>query len=441
MRALLLNLLAGFRLATFQRVAVDQLHVSIPQLVLLSGVEFGLGVGAAYLSLDGDGNFNTVYVLYALASLTLTLGMAALLAFWTHTPALLPGYAVAATAMSPMLIAYSYASRSAWQTLEPNQEVAWAWMLGWLLLIMLLLMRAVRVWAPLKRAKRVAISGFLVAVLAAELWLLPHVEAWYPASPETETLGIGRHEALLYQQAGLLDHTLNTLQPQRPNAPDLYFVGFAGSGWQDVFMKEVNTVRALFDNRFDTRGRSVVLINDTKQTSGVPIASTTALQVTLNRVGALLDPEEDVLFLFITSHGSSDPAYISVDNNGLDLTQLTPGRLKTALDATPIKWKVIVVSACYSGGFIPALRDDNSLVITASSADRNSFGCDDSNNMTDFGRAYFEEALNKTRSFTAAFEIAKKRIAEREKAEGLTPSQPQMAMGKQFAAHWRGRFD
>ena len=441
MRALLLNLLAGFRLATFQRVSADHFHVSILQLVLLFAIEFGLGVGAAYLSLDGDGYFNTSYVLYALASVTLTLSMAALLAFWTRTPALLPAYAVAATAMSPMLIAYSYASRSAWQTLELSQGVAWAWMAGWLLLMALLLMRAVAVWVPLKRAKRIAISGFLVAVLAAELWLLPREEAWYPATPETETLGIGRHEALLYQQAGLLERTLNTLQPQRPNVPDLYFVGFAGYGWQDVFMKEVNTVRALFDNRFDSRGRSVVLINNTKATAGVPIASTTALQITLNRVGKLLDPEEDVLFLFVTSHGSTDPAYISVNNTGLDLTQLTPERLKTALAATPIKWKVIVVSACYSGGFIPALRDDNTLVITASSADRNSFGCDDSNSMTDFGRAYFEEALNKTRSFTAAFEMAKKRIAEREKAEGLTHSQPQMAMGKNFAAHWRGQLD
>ncbi len=441
MRALLLNLLAGFRLATFQRVSADHFHVSIPQLALLFGVEFGLGVGAAYLGLDGDGYFNTRYVLYALASVTLTLGVAALLAFWTRTPALLSGYAVSATAMSPMMIAYAYASRSAWQTLELSQGGAWAWMAGWLLLMVLLLMRAVAVWVPLKRAKRIAISGFLVAVLAADLWLLPREEAWYPASPDTKTLGIGRHEALIYQQAGLLEQTLNTLQPQRPNVPDLYFVGFAGYGWQDVFMKEVNTVRALFDNRFDTRGRSVVLINNTKSTAGVPIASTTALQITLNRVGTLLDPEEDMLFLFVTSHGSTDPAYVSVNHDGLDLTQLTPERLKTALAATPIKWKVIVVSACYSGGFIPALRDDNTLVITASSADRNSFGCDDSNSMTDFGRAYFEGALNKTRSFTTAFEMAKKRIAEREKAEGLTPSQPQMAMGNQFAAHWRGRFD
>jgi hypothetical protein len=158
-------------------------------------------------------------------------------------------------------------------------------------------------------------------------------------------------------------------------------------------------------------------------------------------VGELIDPEEDVLFLFVTSHGSDQPAYVSVDNNGLQLTQLTPARLKSALAATPIKWKVIVVSACYSGSFIPALQDDNSLVITASRADRNSFGCDARNSMTDFGRAYFSEALKQTRSFTAAFKLASTRIAAREKAEGLTPSQPQMALGKNFEAKWRGRYD
>ena len=443
MRALLQNLVAGFRLASFQRVTADRFHVSILQLALLSGIEFALGAGVDYLDLEGAGTFNASFVLHALASITLTLGVAALLAAWARTPALLLGYAVAATAMAPAVFAYAYASRATWTMLDLDQNPAWAWVwiIGWPLIIGVLLMRAANLWAPLKMSTRIAMTAFLMAVVAAGLWLLPREEAWYPASPETETLGIGRHEALLYQQAGLLEQTLNTLQPQRPNAPDLYFVGFAGYGWQDVFMKEVNTVRALFDSRFDTRGRSVVLINNAKTSASVPIASTTALHTTLRRVGKLIDPEEDVLFLFVTSHGSTDPAYLSVDHDGLDLTQLTPERLRSALAATPIKWKVIVVSACYSGGFIPALRDDNTLVITASSADRNSFGCDDRNSMTDFGRAYFEEALNKTASFTAAFELARKRIAEREQAEGLTPSQPQMAVGKNFAAHWRGRLD
>ncbi|HEX7971158.1 MAG TPA: C13 family peptidase [Thiobacillus sp.] len=444
MRALLNNLLAGFRLATFFRVDVDQFRVSITQLVWLTLIEFALGIGIGYFE-QGAGklNFNPDIILQSLAAVTFTLAVAALLAHWLRTPALLPGYAVAATAMSPTMLAYLYAGYAIWQRAMADSNLDWIWSLGLLLWLGALLTRAVTVWVPLPFGRRIAVASLLTAALAVQLWGLPRHEAWYPdyAEAADSALKIGGHEALLYRETGLLDHSLNSLQAQRPHVSDLYFVGFAGYGWQDVFMKEMNTVHALFDSRLDTRGRSLALINNAQTQATAPIATTTALQAALKRVGGLLDPEEDVLFLFVTSHGSDDPAFVSVDNNGLQLTQLTPARLKAALAATPIKWKVIVVSACYSGSFIPALRDDNTLVITASRADRNSFGCDARNSMTEFGRAYFVEALKQTKSFTAAFELARTRIAAREKAEGLTPSQPQMALGKSFAAKWRGIYD
>lgn len=441
MHALLKNLLAGFRLATFLKVGAADFQVSAGQLAGLSLIEFALGAGIGYALLQDAGTFNPGVVVQALASVTLTLAVAALLAHWLRTPALLPGYAVAATAMAPVLLAYTYGGYALWQRLDFDLDDT-AWTAVWLLLIVApLLTRAVALWAPLGFGKRLAVEGMLVVALLAHLGL-PRQDAWYPAAgDDRNVLDIGGHEALLYQQAPLLNGKLNTLLAQRPDVTDLYFVGFAGYGWQDVFMKEMNTVRALFDHRFDTRGRSLALINNAHTRTSAPIATTTALQAALAHVGGLLDPEEDVLFLFVTSHGSDEPAYLSVDNNDLQLTQLTPARLKAALAATPIKWKVVVVSACYSGSFIPALKDDNTLVITASRADRNSFGCDAKNSMTDFGRAYFVEALKQTRSFTAAFELARTRIVAREKAEGLTPSQPQMALGKAFAARWRGRYD
>jgi hypothetical protein len=343
--------------------------------------------------------------------------------------------------MAPTVLAYLYAGYAVWQRAVADASLDWIWSLGLLLWLGTLLTRAVAVWTPLAFGRRIAVASLLTAALAVQMWGLPRHEAWYPDDAEEadNPLKIGSHEALLYQQSGLLERSLNGLQAQRSRVADLYFVGFAGDGGQDVFMKEMNTVRALFDSRFDTRGRSLALINNTHTTA--PLATTTALQTALARVGGMLDPEEDVLFLFVTSHGSDAPAFVSVDEDGLQLTQLTPARLKAALAATPIKWKVIVVSACYSGSFVPALQDDNTLVITASSADRSSFGCDAKNSMTDFGRAYFSEALKQTTSFTAAFNLASTRIAAREKAEGLTPSQPQMSLGKAFAARWRGIYD
>ena len=57
---------------------------------------------------------------------------------------------------------------------------------------------------------------------------------------------------------------------------------------------------------------------------------------------------------------------------------------------------VIVISACYSGGFIDALKDERTLVMTAARADRTSFGCSDDSDFTYFGRALFAEALLQT---------------------------------------------
>lgn len=441
MRALLQNLLAGFRLATFFKVEAAGFQVSIRQLIWLSLIEFALTVAIDYLILEGRGIFNPGSVVQALASVSLTLAIAALLAYWMRTPPLLLGYAVAATAMSPLLLAYAYGGYAVWQQFESGLDDS-LWTALWVVLVAVLLTRVVNLWAPLGERTRIAVLAFLVATLGAQVGLLPRQETWYPiaAYDADSVLEIGRHEALLYQQPRLLDGKLNDLQAQRPSVSDLYFVGFAGYGWQDVFMKEMDTVRTLFDSRFDTHGRSLALINNKQTLATTPIATTTALQTALAHVGDLLDPEEDVLFLFVTSHGSDTPAYVSVNHDGLRLTQLTPDRLKAALDATPIKWKVVVVSACYSGSFVPALKDDNTLVITASSADRNSFGCDDRNSMTEFGRAFFDEALKQTSSFTAAFELARQRIAQREEAAGLTPSLPQIALGPNFAAKWRGRY-
>src|SRR5215467_9679240 len=94
-----------------------------------------------------------------------------------------------------------------------------------------------------------------------------------------------------------------------------------------------------------------------------------------------------------------------------------------------IKRKVIVISACYSGGFIEPLRDENTLVITAADAAHSSFGCSYDSDYTWFSEALYDEALRETFSFSEAFALAKKTVAAREKAEGYEPSNPQIAMG------------
>ena len=81
------------------------------------------------------------------------------------------------------------------------------------------------------------------------------------------------------------------------------------------------------------------------------------------------------------------------------------------LSASGAKYKVVIVSACYSGIFTP-LADADTLVITAASATRSSFGCKDGNVWTYFGEAFFANALRRTSSLTDAFETARAIIAK-----------------------------
>ena len=152
-----------------------------------------------------------------------------------------------------------------------------------------------------------------------------------------------------------------------------------------------------------------------------PIATRTALAQTLKRVGSLMKQDEDVLFLFLTSHGSKDGRF-SLSFPPLRLNDLTPTELKAMLDEAGIRNRVIVVSSCYSGAFIEALRDDDTMIMTASARDRNSFGCSNEADFTYFGKAYFDEALRATDSFSEAFDRALPVIAEREKKEDYEPS-------------------
>ena len=104
------------------------------------------------------------------------------------------------------------------------------------------------------------------------------------------------------------------------------------------------------------------------------------------------------------------------------------------LDKAGITWRVLVVSASYSGSMIDTLADDHTLVITAAAADKTSFGCSDENDWTYFGDAYINTALRDDRSFIAAFERARSIIEAREQEERLTPSAPQIYVGAAIGA-------
>lgn len=273
--------------------------------------------------------------------------------------------------------------------------------------------------------------GALVAVVAAASPTLAAGSLWDAFTSALAYSRIDPAETLARQPA-MIDAAADALVPQRPGVTDLYLVTMAGDGGSGVFRREVESVAALFAERFDTGGRSIALINSPVTADKTPLATTDNLRRALARVGRAIDRKEDVLFLFLTSHGSPDWFYI--DAGPVPAPSLSSAALRDMLDESGILWRVLVISACYSGSFIDELRDPHTLVITASRHDRNSFGCGNERDWTYFGDAYFNNALRREWSFIRAFDIADVTIAEREEEEGLRASLPQIDVGRDIAA-------
>lgn len=234
-------------------------------------------------------------------------------------------------------------------------------------------------------------------------------------------------EAALYEQPRLLQQALNSIDASTLGKTDWYFMGVAGFSEQNVFRSEINKVRELFDVRFGTSGHSLSLINNTYSWLDEPIATKTSILRGLKTIGKQMNADEDVLFMTLSSHGDQD--FIHLSNPPLAMDNLDATWLREALDASGIRWRVIVVSACYSGSFIDELASPTTVIITASAADKMSFGCTNSAEMTYFGQAFFAESLRGNTSFEAAFKDARLRVNERETAMGFEPSEPQMVIG------------
>jgi hypothetical protein len=218
-------------------------------------------------------------------------------------------------------------------------------------------------------------------------------------------------ETALYNQRALLDRTLAEIAPHKPDEINLYLLAIAGDGAQEVFHRETEFVRKQFDRDYGTQGRSVILVNSRNTIANAPMATVTSIRESLMAIAGKMDKAQDILFLFMTSHGSKTHEF-SLDQNGMDLRNLEAKELGKLLKETGIRWKVVVVSACYSGGFIDPLKDDHTMVITAARHDRTSFGCADENDFTYFGKAFFKESLPNSDSFSQAFGKAKTLIAD-----------------------------
>jgi len=246
-------------------------------------------------------------------------------------------------------------------------------------------------------------------------------------------------EQVMYAQPRMMREALARLTPRVAGRPNLYVLAFAGDGGEDVFRNEAEYAARLFTTRFGPTVHSLVLENNPATLTTHPLASWSNLETALDGLERVMRPDQDILLLYVTSHGSEDHTLL-VDMDPLPLDQIGAQDLADILAMHRFKWKVLAINACYSGGFVPPLRGPGTLVLTAARSDRSSFGCGSESDITYFGHAWLADALNHTDDFVDAFKRASREIAKWEKRDKLEPSEPQIDIGDGISeqlALWR----
>jgi len=291
---------------------------------------------------------------------------------------------------------------------------------------------AARVGARRSRAGRLATFLLALILLLAPQWTVNPADRLWTAATAADRANTGpgspQSEETLYGQFDILDDALDGVEEGQAGVTELFTIVFAGDGTQDVFLNEANGADAVMAEAFGSVERGVVLANSQRHPQERPFATVSSLQRALATMADRMNPDEDVLAIFLTSHGTADHRLV-VSMPPYEFEDLSPERLRGLLDDAGIRYRVIIVSACYAGGFVEPLAGDDTMIIAAARADRTSFGCRDGALWTDFGQAYFSEALAQTASFEGAFQVAARRIGAREAKEGLQPSQPQLSVG------------
>ncbi len=237
----------------------------------------------------------------------------------------------------------------------------------------------------------------------------------------------------LLAQGRLLDDALANVPASTP-AVELYTLTLGGDGKQSVFLRESDYVSNMLASRFGAFGQ-IRLVNHREHLIDRPMATRENLRRAALTLAERSGPE-DLVFIYLTSHGTSEHELV-LDQPRMELADLPADELAAVLAPLKNRDKIIVISSCYSGGFIPALKDERTLVMTASRADRVSFGCSEEANFTYFGDALFAQALNQTDDLEQAFKLARATVAERELADGFEASEPQIWAPKTVLSHWQ----
>jgi Peptidase C13 family len=449
MNSALAVLKVAFRAATW-RATPDPRLVGLPSLLLSAFALIALRV-ALQIPAGAGGGFNPYGINAAIAWIALEIAVAALL-----VP---PG--VRTSALSAMLILTCIAELASMAAkvvvaLVPSLAAAAAvfhersvpfaifavvslWWIGAMVAVL-------RSFAPRPRLFTLGRAAALWAALLAVSAVVPHAPIFVGRDFDIRTANLWEslHARFATAEAAsgppgfeqtqrsLLQTEIARLAPRKKDATNIYTLAIAGWADQDVFLKELDGALAAISAVLPIRGHWVRLVNHRETLENLPLANQRNFAASVHALSEILDKESDVLLLLMTSHG--EPGGFGLRLPSEVVTQLTPQEVVAVLDREGIKNRVVIVSACYSGTFVPPLANDNTIVLTASDAKSTSFGCAPERDWTYFGDALFRQSMRPGRDFQRAFDNARVLIQGWELMDRARPSNPQAHFGPTLVA-------
>lgn len=237
-------------------------------------------------------------------------------------------------------------------------------------------------------------------------------------------------------QPALIEKAVKAMGKPRKGQPQIYVLSIGAGGSQALFGREAAAVQGMFASRLGAKSPSIVLSNARKDLFQLPIASRDNVSAVLGAIGKRMNPDKDLLLFYITAHGSPD-AFVQTDlPDGTWLDPISADFLGDALDKAGIKRRILIISACFSGSWIPRLESETSIVLTASTPYRPSFGCDDRNEFTHYGTALIKGGLGRGLSWSEAYAELQVTITRQERAMRVPASGPMADVGEAMKPLW-----
>lgn len=238
-------------------------------------------------------------------------------------------------------------------------------------------------------------------------------------------------------QPKLVDTAIAKIRPRVSGKMNVYTLSVAASGAQALFSREAHKADEVLSGRFDVGHRGGVLLsNGAADFLRFPLATRASIAAATDRIGAVADRQQDLVILYLASHGGRDAELESDLPNYNAVQPISASFTAQALKHAGINRRIVIISACYAATWIPALANDDTIVIAAAAKDRTSFGCDDSRDLTYFGDAFLKGSFARGTSLKKGFDDAKKTIAKWERDQKLTPSMPQVYVGRNMKTLW-----